>query len=77
MILAYCLGISLFFYLAILIDRLWNILFDDLVRLINFWLEALWLALLVLGFVGLTVAAAWIHREPRRAARAAKVEKRS
>jgi len=76
-ILAYCLGISPFFYLAILIDRLWNILFDDLVRLINFWLEALGLALLVLGFVGLTVAAAWIHREPRRAARAAKVEKRS
>jgi glycosyltransferase involved in cell wall biosynthesis len=66
-ILVYCVGLLPFFYFAFLIDGLWNIP----------WLESLWLALLVLGFVGLTVASAWIHRETRGVTHKAEVENRS
>jgi glycosyltransferase involved in cell wall biosynthesis len=58
-ILVYCAGISSFLYVGWVLDRFWNFP----------WLEALWLVLLVLGFLGLTVAAARIHRKPRGAPR--------
>ena len=54
-ILVYCAGISSCLYVGWVLDRFWSFP----------WLEALWLVPLVLGFVGLTVAAARIHRKPR------------
>jgi len=58
-ILVYCGGVSFFLYFGWVLDRLWSFP----------WLEWLWLIMLVLGFVGLTVAAARIHRKPREAPR--------
>ena len=60
-ILVYCLGITSLICFGWPLDRLWSFP----------WIQTIWLVLLVLGFVGLTVAAAWIHRQPRRASQQA------
>jgi len=56
-ILVYCAGISSFLFFGWALDRLWSFP----------WIQTVWLVLLVLGFVGLAVAAALIHRKPRGA----------
>ena len=66
-ILAFAFCTMPFAYVAALIDHFWNFPF----------LGTVWLGLLFFGFVGLTVASAWIHREPRRASPAPEVEHRS
>ena len=59
-ILVYCFVLSAVFF--------------PLVRLV--WMGAVWLLLLVAGFLGLTTWAALIHRRPSRSPRPAEVEKR-
>ena len=59
-ILVYCFVLSAVFF--------------PLVRLV--WMGAVWLLLLVAGFLGLTIWAALIHRRPSRSPRPAEVEKR-
>ena len=56
-ILVYCAGISCLLYVGWVLDQFWRFP----------WVGSVWLVLLVLGFVGLTVAAARIHRKPREA----------
>jgi glycosyltransferase involved in cell wall biosynthesis len=65
-ILVYWAGIFFLSYVGLVLERFRT----------TFWLVAVWLGLLVLGFLGLTVAAAWIHREPRRAPQAPEVRHR-
>jgi glycosyltransferase involved in cell wall biosynthesis len=55
-ILVYCAGISALLYIGEVLDRLWGFP----------WVGMVWLVLLVLGFVGLTAAAARIHGKPSR-----------
>ena len=66
-ILAFAFCTMPFAYVGALIDHFWSFPF----------LGTVWLGLLFFGFVGLTVASAWIHREPRRASQAPEVEHRS
>ncbi len=55
-ILVYFAGISFLLYFGFLFDRFWSFP----------WIGTVWLVLLVLGFVGLTIAAARIHGSPKR-----------
>ena len=50
-ILVYCAGVCCLITLGSMLDRLWKFP----------WLQVFGLGLLVLGFVGLTATAAWIH----------------
>jgi glycosyltransferase involved in cell wall biosynthesis len=54
-ILVYCAVMSVLLYAGWLLDRFWSFP----------WVGALWFFGLIAGFLGLTVAAARIHREPR------------
>ncbi len=58
-ILVYCAGVGCLLVVGSTLDRFWKFP----------WISAIWLVLMVLGFVGLTAAAAWIHRQPRRASK--------
>ena len=61
-ILVYCAGISILLCIGQVLDRFWKFP----------WIEAAWVVLFVLGFVGLTIAAARIHATPRKDAQSTK-----
>ncbi len=56
-ILVYCFGAGSLLVVGATLDHFWRFP----------WISAIWLVLMVLGFLGLTVAAAWIHSQPRQA----------